>query len=91
MQEEGRVLLYFDSLLKQETKGVYDGRRNQKTEKAVCVHTTMNPLDIYLFSYLLLLLHTSLHSYAHTQSYIATLIHPYAHAFIRLYIHTSLQ
>ena len=34
------MLLYFDSLLKQETKGVYGGRRNQKTEKAAHIMDT---------------------------------------------------
>ena len=55
---------------------------------SVCVHTIMNPLDIYLFSYLLFLLHTSLCSYACIQSYIPTFMHPYNHAFIHLYIPT---
>ena len=58
---------------------------------SVCVHAIMNPLDIYLFSYLLFLLHTSLHSYAYIHSYIATLMHSYIYTFIHHYIQTSLQ
>ena len=56
---------------------------------SVCVHTTMNLLDVYLFSYLLFLLHTSLHSYAFIHLRIYTLSHPYVSTLTHPYIHTS--
>ena len=91
------ILLWVKSMQSAQT---FQVRARQKT--SVCVHTIVNPLDIYLFSYLLFLLHTSLCSYACIQSYIPyihaslqscihTFIHSYIHISLRWHIHTSLH